>query len=239
MPDVATIDRTETITVADRFCGPPRIGNGGNIAGRLAAYVPGSVEVTLRRPAPLATPLAVERMSSDEVELVHEGAVLASAKQTLLALDVPRPPSSDEARAAASKFPGFTYHTFTNCFVCGPARHKHDGLRIFSGPTAEGDVVAAPWTPDSSLASPAGGIDTAFVWAALDCPGYFAAGFVRETALLGRFAAEVDRAPGIGESTIVIGWPLGRDGRKAHAGTALVGEDGDVLARAKATWITI
>ena len=49
--------------------------------------------------------------------------------------------------------------------------------------------------------------------------------------------ARVDRLPREGERCVVIGWPLGADGRKLFAGTALVGEDGDTLARACQVWI--
>jgi hypothetical protein len=34
-----------------------------------------------------------------------------------------------------------------------------------------------------------------------------------------------------------MGWPLGEEGRKLYAGTALFGEDGRQLASARATWI--
>jgi len=35
----------------------------------------------------------------------------------------------------------------------------------------------------------------------------------------------------------VLGWPLGEDGRKLYAGTALYTADGELLARARQTWI--
>jgi hypothetical protein len=35
----------------------------------------------------------------------------------------------------------------------------------------------------------------------------------------------------------VLGWPLGEEGRKLYAGTALFGEDGRVLGAGRATWI--
>ena len=39
------------------------------------------------------------------------------------------------------------------------------------------------------------------------------------------------------ERCVVLAWPLGEDGRKLYAATALYGEDGRPLARARATWI--
>jgi hypothetical protein len=50
-----------SLVIPSRFCGPPGSGNGGYVCGRIAAYVDGPVTVTLRRPPPLATPMAVER----------------------------------------------------------------------------------------------------------------------------------------------------------------------------------
>jgi hypothetical protein len=76
------------------------------------------------------------------------------------------------------------------------------------------------------------------VWAALDCPGAIAVGFPdRGETLLGRFAVGIDELPASGERCVVLAWPLGEDGRKLYAATALFGEDGRPLARARATWI--
>jgi hypothetical protein len=38
---------------------------------------------------------------------------------------------------------------------------------------------------------------------------------------------------------LVVAWPLARDGRKLHAGSALLGPDGQVLAAARTVWITV
>lgn len=37
----------------------------------------------------------------------------------------------------------------------------------------------------------------------------------------------------------LVAWLLGRDGRKLTAGSALLGSDGEVLAAARALWITV
>ena len=36
---------------------------------------------------------------------------------------------------------------------------------------------------------------------------------------------------------VAASWPLGEEGRKLYAGTALYAEDGEVLAVARQTWI--
>jgi hypothetical protein len=50
--------------------------------------------------------------------------------------------------------------------------------------------------------------------------------------------ARVERLPDEGERCVVIGWPLGEEGRKLYAGTALFGARGDLLALARQVWIT-
>ena len=67
-------------------------------------------------------------------------------------------------------------------------------------------------------------------------PGQWAAPG-RGEIVLGRMAAEIIRLPEEGESCIVVSWPLGEDGRKLYAGTALFAADGELLAAARQTWI--
>jgi len=50
-----------TLTIPNRFSGPPGVGNGGYSCGRFAALLGGAAEVTLRRPVPLETALQVQR----------------------------------------------------------------------------------------------------------------------------------------------------------------------------------
>jgi hypothetical protein len=122
--------------------------------------------------------------------------------------------------------------------VCGPARS--DGLRIFPGSEAPGEPVAAPWLPEASLADAQGFVRTEVLWAALDCVGYFASAAPDyPVALLGRMTA---RAPGklqVGQGAVVVGWALGREGRKLHAATAVFGADGGCHGYARQTWISL
>ena len=92
--------------------------------------------------------------------------------------------------------------------------------------------MAATWTPPAELCRPE------FVWAALDCPGAYGSGAIgRGAAVLGRLAARIDDLPRPGEPCVVAGWPLGENGRKVFAGTALYGEGGRVLGVGRAVWI--
>jgi hypothetical protein len=222
---------SDQIVIERRFRGPSGSGNGGYTCGRVAAFASGPAEVTLRLPPPLDRPLAVEH-EGVVVRVLDGGSVVAEGKPASVELDVPDPPSFEQAGAAALP-EGDLDSPFPECFVCGAHRSAGDGLRIFAGPLGEG-MVAATWVPAESHEAPE------FVWAALDCPGAYAGGFgvgERGTLVLGRFAARVDAVPCAGERCVVVGWPLGEEGRKVYAGTALYGEGGRLLGIARATWI--
>jgi hypothetical protein len=218
----------EEITINRRFNGPTGSANGGYTCGLVAELLGGEAEVTLRSPPPLDRPLDVER-ADDRLRVRDGERVVAEAVPTQLELEIPPPPSFEQAEAASAQYPGFADHAFPTCFVCGPEREPGDGLRIFAGPLGDGRV-ASPWVPNE--------VEPKIVWAALDCPGAIAVGFPdRGETLLGRFAVRIDDLPEIGERCVVVGWPLGEEGRKLYAGTALYGEGGRPLARARATWI--
>jgi hypothetical protein len=59
----------------------------------------------------------------------------------------------------------------------------------------------------------------------------------RGVFLLGRMAADVRELPRVGERCVVVARPDGEEGRKLFAATALYGEDGRLLGRARQTWI--
>ena len=207
-----------------RFNGPPGSGNGGVTCGLLAGAVDLDLaEVTLRIPPPLGTELRLDNNG------LYDGAQLvAEAREG--AVDIPAPPSVsvEEARAAAERYAGLTGHPFPTCFVCGPDHPT--GLRLRPGLVAPG-VAAADWTPDTA--------DPVMVWAALDCPGAWASGVEERPMVLGRLACRIDALPVPGQPHVVQGFFLGDEGRKVLTGTALYDESGQVLAVAKATWITI
>ena len=66
------------ITISRRYRGPLRSANGGYAAGRLAAFIEGPAEVTLRLPPPLETPLRIEQ-AGDRVLLLAGEDLLAEA----------------------------------------------------------------------------------------------------------------------------------------------------------------
>jgi hypothetical protein len=237
---------TDSLLIPSRFCGPPGSGNGGYVCGRIAAYVDGPVTVTLRRPPPLATPMAVERGGESSVRIHHGRTLIAEATSSpgSPAPEIPGPVSTAEAHAVAGCARYYTDPAFPDCFVCGVNRQPGDGLRILPGPLAGRPLWAAPWTPRPSVTDAGGRVRPEVVWAALDCPSGIAAaeaaGLARDTAiLLGRMTASLAAPPVAGDQCLVIAWPGGRDGRKLLAGSALLGPGGKVLATARAVWLTV
>ena len=59
------------------------------------------------------------------------------------------------------------------------------------------------------------------------------------SVLLGRITARVKAGLETGAPCIVYGWPIATDGRKLHAGSAIVSENGELWGASRATWITI
>jgi hypothetical protein len=218
------------IVLPRRFRGPIDSANGGYTCGRLAAFLDADVaEVTLRRPPPLERRLEVRR-DSGAVVLVDGDVPIAEARATELRLDPPDPVSFDEAEAAARRHVRTGNPAFRECFSCG-VREEGDGLAIHAGPVAGREPLhAAPWT--------VGETGPEIIWAAIDCSGAYAVGAAgRGDVVLGRMAARLVRLPEVGERCAVAAWPLGEDGRKRYAGTALFSASGDLLAESRQTWI--
>jgi hypothetical protein len=234
------------VTIAPRYCGPPGTANGGYAAGLLAQYADTTVRVRLERPVPLGAALQVHALPGGAFELRSDAQRIALAEPATLELNVPVAPGYLEAIEASRRYVGFSGHAFPGCFVCGPDRTRGDGLRIFAGacePASKAadfpGLVAAPWTPDVALGASDHKVRAEFMWAALDCPGYFAARSDGVPMLLGAYTAHVDRRLHIDEPGVVVGWRIGREGRKHEVGTALYDADGNLCARARALWIEL
>jgi hypothetical protein len=212
------------IVIERRFRGPADSGNGGYSAGICALAHGGDVvEVTLRLPPPLVTPLELEGE-----RLLDGDRLVAEVRAADLGVSAPDPVAFGDATAAAE--PDLE-SPFPECFVCGHARGA-DALHIHAGPVPGRAVYAAPWTVHDDAVGPE------FVWAALDCPGAYATGVPgRGTVVLAQFTARVDRVPGAGEDCVVVARHLGSDGRKHGAVTALFAASGELLGLARALWI--
>ena len=220
--------------IESRFNGPAGSGNGGYTAGLVASRLDGAgaVEVTLRSPPPLDTPLRVAGTGAGIEVRAGERLVAAAVPVAAEAIgDAPPRVGFAEAARAAEAYPGFVDHPFPTCYVCGPRRPAGDGLEIYPGPLGEGRTAAGWRVPEDASALT--------VWAALDCPGGWAIISAGRPYLLGRIAAAVRRVPAAGSRCVVTGALVTSEGRKAVVRTALYGPDGEPLAVARATWIAV
>ncbi|MFI6711508.1 aminotransferase class V-fold PLP-dependent enzyme [Nonomuraea sp. NPDC050478] len=218
-----------------RFCGPPGVVNGGWLSGLLAGELgaAGPVEVTLRAPAPVETPLRVAH-APDGLGLFAGDLLLAEARP---AAGDPVPPPAVSLRAAAEaerRFPGHRSHPFPGCFVCGP---REDGLRVHPGPTADPEVFAATWFADPELTGGQEVLPPASVWAALDCPTGWTHLAPGGAALLGRMTARLRRPVRAGVTYVVVARRDGRERRKLFASAGLYEPDGTLVAACRTTWV--
>ena len=235
----------QTVTIAKKYNGPNDSGNGGYCAGLFAQSFDNNsrqaIEVTLRSPPPLDQPITIKG-NQQSAECMHGDTLVAQIKHSELKIDIPKPIDLNQAITASKHFSGFVSHPFPNCYVCGPDRAEHDGLRVFAGAVENRSLAACPWQPFDALGNEAGYIGVEHIWAALDCPSYFGATIntTAATAFLGRFTLQIyDHKIPVDQSYIICAWPNGVDGRKLYGGVGLFDLQGNCLAAANATWITL
>ena len=127
---------TGSVTIAERFNGPPGSGNGGYVCGLVASEVGTSAQVTLFQPPPLGVPLVLQRTVPGVVRLLNGDAVVAEGRDGTPTVSLPSPPSIDEAREAAERYAALdpAEHPYPTCFVCGPAHP--------SGPLSVGGEIS-------------------------------------------------------------------------------------------------
>lgn len=225
------------VMITRQFRGLPSSGNGGYAVGLLAEAIGTVCDARLKAPPPLDTPMA--RVGDENgFQLMLGDVVIAEGRPTSPDWPVPEPVPFPVADAASAAFRGFSRHRSPQCFVCGPERHVGYGLRIFPGPVEGSDLVATVWRPDQAFIDAGGQVSERVMWAALDCPSYFALAD-SPSAVLGRMRGSVETRPTSGKPLIVLGWPGVRDGRKRMAGSAIFSDGGALLASSEAVWVEV
>ncbi|HEV3096543.1 MAG TPA: hypothetical protein VG104_05305 [Candidatus Dormibacteraeota bacterium] len=229
------------LVIDERYEGIPGVAHGGYLAGVAAKGLGGPVTVTLTRVVQPGSTVTLERHDAEVVLRVGDE-VAATAVPSPFETAAPTAVTAREAETASEHYLGFHHHFFPNCFTCGPQRAVGEGLRIFPGPVDGRPVVAALWHPPDAVRQADGMVASEFLWAALDCPAIWGhvvhggAG-LDDRAVTGRLALH-QRAPVPGDTnSVVVGWPIARDGRKVIAGAAIFSEAGDLLVESRQTMI--
>lgn len=225
---------TDTLLIPARYCGPSESGNGGWVSGALARRVDAStVTVRLSVPPPLDKELTVVALGPGGGVELRDGETLVATARPAPPLSAPpalAPVSHDVALAASRAFPGRVDHAYPRCFACGTDRD--DALRLETGsvPGRPG-LFATPWEPTE--------VTPEIVWAALDCPGAWAAGAGERYVLLGSLTARVDALPDVGDRCVIVSWVERHEGRKSFTACVLLDDQGVLLAQSAATWIEV
>jgi hypothetical protein len=232
------------VTIPSQFNGPPTSGNGGWVSGLIAQatathQTPGPITVRLASPPPLDVPLSWERHGDQTRLVTHGGAIIGTGMSGSFAAVPPPALSAEQVQSGHDHYAGFTHHPFDLCFTCGTGRGEGDGLRIFSGPVPGTEFTAAPWYAHAAFADADGHIAMPVTWAALDCPGGWAANFNAQPMVLGTMTAEVFHNPTASETYKAIGLLRRREGRKFETATALYDEADQLIGRAEQVWIQI
>jgi hypothetical protein len=227
--------------IDERYSGIPGIILGGYVAGLAARGLGDSVAVTLTRPVPPGSTVDVERRET-ETTLRAADSIAVTAVRSRFTSTAPDPIDLKDAERASGRYPGFDHHHFPTCFCCGPDRSVGSGLRIFPGPVDGRQLVAAIWLPDASLPQVDGAVAPEIVWAALDCPaiwGYVMHGNagIEDRAVTGQLATQINGAVLAKVPSLVVGWPIQRQGRYLLAGAAIFSEAGNLLAESRQTLV--
>jgi len=229
------------ITIPHAYEGIGGVAHGGYVAGRLAAHADGPVEVSLRRPPPVDTPLTVTE-ADGALELRDPGGGLVGEARTAEPSWSWSPAVTLDEAASRQPAPGYGEHPFPGCFVCGTARTDGFGLRV-SAPD-DADVVAGVWTPTGPLLPDGPEVPAEFLWAVVDCttawsfshhwgdPAWW-------PALTGRIAVVGGGPVSRCAPHLVAGRVVGRQGRRVTVEAAVVDVEGRALAQARAVWVVV
>jgi hypothetical protein len=228
-----------SVRLPGRENGPKGMSNGGFACGTFAGLVGGTAKVTLHQKVPLETDLGA-RSHGGRAELRAGDSVVAVTEAVEpFVLEPPVTPTMAQAESARERHPlRGVRHPLSDCVVCGPERR--DGLGVTPGLLeSDPDILAAPFRPTTGYAVD-GLVRPAAVWGALDCPSYSATDLrSRRFCLLGSLEAHLLRPIEVSESLVVVGWTRSAGNRSVQTASAMIDEDGAVVASARAVWVAV
>ncbi|HNJ34224.1 MAG TPA: hypothetical protein PK881_08260 [Leptospiraceae bacterium] len=246
-------DSNAVTRIASRYSGPPRTGNGGYVCGvcaglaysQLGEQKQDSFTFEVRYKSPVPVDLDVSLLSKDNLCVLEsiDGKTTYAEGQSSKPVStvLPAVVTLEQARYATLQSIPEKEHAFPDCYVCGPARKVGDGLRILPGPVAEhSGMAAAVWNVLPDAMSSSGDLSVPILWAALDCPGYFAYHFshggAMQVAVLAKMKCTVVRRRTESDQLVVIGWMKRKKGPLVEVSTALL-DGSEILAIADGTWM--
>jgi hypothetical protein len=242
--EVGTMRSGQFFVVERQYSGFAGQALGGYVGGVMSVMAGLPLEVSLRAPVPVEVPLQLDVDDAGVVRVLAEDRVLAEGIESRPQIQAPPPPPLDAARSAAARYPGFDRHLFPTCFCCGPGLAEGEGLRIFPGRVGESPIVAARWEPDPVLAGSQPTVPDEIIWSALDCPAIWALiisapSDSEQEIVSGRLATQVLCKVETAQAHVVLGWPIGSEGRKLFAGAALFSGQGELLAISHQTCVLV
>lgn len=241
--------KIDNTVLSQRFCGPPKTGNGGFTAGILAEAVGASAaEIRLLSPTPVETSIVIESEKGQKGSIYDDSKKVLATLQSISDEDFPEyklpiVPDLDETKKISAFYPGFTTHPFPTCFVCGPKRELNDGMRIFVGaaPKQVGfdNLMVGHWLPDETVVSEDDTVRDAAIWGALDCPGGFSAVLDKpKLIVLSKIRGKIIKPAKIGDDYTVMSWRLQKMSRAFKVMTAIFRSDTkELFAIAESLWL--
>jgi hypothetical protein len=225
---------SRSITIDALYRGPLGMSNGGFTAGSLAKGHEGPMQVRLESPIPYGEVLTV-RSQGNHHELTSGSSVLAVARPALSPVTGASFVEADVVRDQPRWEHGLEF--FADCFVCGRAAPEGLGVELRQ---IDALTFAAVWRPSACSAVPHGPVPEEFLWAALDCPGGYAALASSSTlGLLGSIAVDIRFRPDASACLVVVGQATGVEGRKLGAATSIYTVDGEQVAAGSAVWVAL
>lgn len=233
----ALIRRRSTV-IDRRFRGSADSAQSGYAAGKAASHAEGTVKVEIRGPAPVEQELLVEIDPEEHVTVLHGSHVVMEASPDA-ELTIAVPASADVIDEIFARGPvtAAQHQDRPHCFGC--SLEREDGLGIATRPVGATGIWGTTWTPDESLPSTGGFVDDEILWAALDCPGSFAASDlsgrpseVTGSPSLEAMTVQIREKVRVGEQLAVMGWTLAYSDSAVDCGTAIVDRTGRVKAYA-------
>lgn len=196
-----------------------------------------SGSVRLHRPPPVEKAMRLERDAGVIRVLDDTDIVLEAHPSAVEVVRAPLDRSVAETILERGPAPVDPDHPAPDCFVCG---HRVDGLRLSPRHLDGTSIWATTWSPDLSMSQDGSTVEERIIWGALDCPAGFAVTrYGVEQAdffpALTRFDVTITHPVPVGRAVVVAGWFISEDPKRTHGGTAIVDDQGTVLASAFAS----